>query len=124
MVEWNSVTEKYPFVESGTNLAGILGIISLIATCILFVKAGEGWWKAIIPIYGTYILFKITWSSGWYFLLLLIPVVNAVVMCVTEYRLARCFGKGALFGILSIFFSPVTRMILAFGSSDYDDLYS
>ena len=124
MVEWNSITEEYPFVESGTNLAGILGIVSLLATCILFAKAGGGWWKAIIPIYNVYILFKLTWSSGWCFLLLLIPLVNLVVMCVTEYRLSRCFGKGALFAILSIFFSPLTRLILAFGSSGYRDLYS
>ncbi len=123
MVEWNSITEQYPFVETGTNLAGVLGIIMLLVTGVIFYKAGEGWWKVLIPIYGTYILFKLTWSSGWYFLLLLIPFVNLIVICVTEYRLCRSFGKGTLFSVLAIFFTPITRMILAFGSADYDPIY-
>ena len=123
MVEWSSITEQYPFVETGTNLAGVLGIIMLLVTGVIFYKAGEGWWKVLIPIYGTYILFKLTWRSGWYFLLLLIPFVNLIVICVTEYRLCRSFGKGTLFSVLAIFFTPITRMILAFGSADYDPIY-
>ena len=39
-------------------------IIFMIAAWNIFEKAGEAGWKAIIPIWNVYILYKITWGIG------------------------------------------------------------
>ena len=62
---------------------------------------------------------KLVFGNGWLFLLNLIPFVGYVLPCVVEFKLAKAFGKGTGFAILSLFFSPITRMILAFGDSEY-----
>ena len=41
-----------------------LGILTIIAMWKIFQKAGEKGWKAIIPIYNSYILFKIAWKKA------------------------------------------------------------
>lgn len=45
-------------------MSGILvSILALVVHWKLFEKAGEEGWKALIPIYNLYILFKITWGA-------------------------------------------------------------
>ena len=52
------------------GIVGVLGIalvvLLIIAMWKLFKKAGEPGWKAIIPIYNAYILFKISGAKGWF----------------------------------------------------------
>ncbi len=96
-----------------------LGIIGIIAMWKIFVKAGEPGWAAIIPFYNVYVLFKITWGSGWKFLLLLIPIANIVIAIITMVKLAKAFGKGGGFAVGLIFLSTIFYCILAFGSAQY-----
>ena len=77
----------------------IVAVLTIIATWKIFTKAGEKGWKSIIPLYNTYLFFKITWGNGWFFLLLLIPIVNFVIYIVTLWKLAKVFGKGVGFFI-------------------------
>ena len=86
---------------------------------VIFQKAGLEGWKAIIPIYNTYCLCKITWGNGWIFLSLIVPIVNIVVGIMTMYKLAKVFGKGAGFCIGLIFLSIVFYPLLAFSDSQY-----
>ena len=48
------------------------------------------------------------------FLTALIPIVGAVILLVTYYKLAKYFGHGTGFAVLTIFFSFVCFSVLAF----------
>ena len=70
-------------------------------------------------LYNVYTLFKITWGSGWKFLLLLIPIANIIIMIITEVKLAKAFGKSNGFAVGLVLLSTIFMLILAFGSSEY-----
>ncbi len=100
----------------------IFYVLFVIAMWRIFEKAGEAGWKAIIPIWNTYILYKITWGNGIYFLLLLIPIANIVVSIVTSYKLAVAFGHKVAFALGLIFFPWIFSLILGFGSDEYQGI--
>ena len=54
------------------------------------------------------------------FLLCLIPLVNVVVLILTNYKLAVAFGQTAAFTIGLIFLSAIFLPILAFGPAEYE----
>lgn len=81
----------FSWLTPGLSLGGILVIIGM---WMIFTKAGEAGWKAIIPLYNTYLLTKIAMGNGWLFLLLLIPVVNVIFAIYLMYKLALAFGRG------------------------------
>lgn len=97
----------------------VFAILIIISLWKIFQKAGESGWKSIIPIYNVYILYKITWGSGWFFLLSIIPFVGFIMYIMTSYKLAKVFGKGFGYTLGLIFFPYVFQMILAFGKSEY-----
>lgn len=97
----------------------VVAVIVIVAMWKIFTKAGEPGWGAIIPIYNTYLMFKIAMGNGWLFLLLFVPVVNFVIEIMVMIKLAKAFGHGVGFGLGLIFLSPIFILILAFGSSDY-----
>ena len=94
----------------------ILGI-SIAAMWIMFTKAHEEGWASIVPFYNMYVLFKITWGSGWLFLLLLIPIANIVIWIITMVKLAQVFGKGGGFACGLIFLNTIFECIIAFDNS-------
>jgi hypothetical protein len=59
--------------------------------------------------------------SGWYLLLMFVPLVNWVVLVVLCYALARSFGKGIGFTFGLFFFPPIFSLILGFGRAEYID---
>jgi hypothetical protein len=100
----------------------ILGIVEIIGLWMVFVKAGERGWKAIIPFYNLYILCKITGRPGWWVILAIIPIINLVWIVFSlliSLDLAKDFGKGGGFGVglwlLGFIFYP----ILGFGAATY-----
>ena len=97
----------------------IVLILGIIAFWKIFNKAGEAGWKSIIPIYNLYIYFKIIWGNRWFFLLMLIPIVNIVVWVYAQWKLALVFGKGVGFFIGLILLPLIFDLILAFDSSQY-----
>ena len=94
----------------------ILGI-SIAAMWIMFTKAHEEGWASIVPFYNMYVLFKITWGSGWLFLLLLIPIADIVIWIITMVKLAQVFGKGGGFACGLIFLNTIFECIIAFDNS-------
>src|SRR3954454_9955762 len=61
------------------GLVGLVVVILMIAALWkVFTKAGQPGWASIIPIYNLYILCKIGGKSGWWVLLLCIPLLNIV----------------------------------------------
>ena len=97
----------------------VLCVVLLVALAKIFSKAGIAGWKVIVPFYNNYLLSKLVFGNGWLFLLTLIPFVGYVMPFVLEWKLAKVFGKGTGFAVLSLFFSPITRLILGFGSDQY-----
>lgn len=85
----------------------------------IFSKAGEEGWKAIIPIYNTLILLKIVGREWWWLLLLLIPIVGFVIWILVAVDLAKSFGRGTGFGLGLALVPFVWALILGFGSDTY-----
>jgi len=115
---WN-YSSYYRPGPGATILSLAIAVLSIVALWKIFEKAGEPGWAAIIPFYNLYVLFKITWGSGWKFLLLLIPIANIVIVIITLVKLAKAFGKSGGFAVGLIFLSVIFYCILAFDSSTY-----
>lgn len=94
-------------------------VLELVAIWKIFVKSGNAGWKMFIPFYNTYIMFKIAWGNGWFFLLMFIPLVNFVVMIMMYVKLAKAFGHGGGFAVGLIFLSIIFLPILAFEDNVY-----
>ena len=110
----------FPEVTTGGSLFGLaIGILAIVAMWKIFEKAGEPGWAAIIPFYNLYELFKITWGSGWMFLLMLVPVANLVIYIITMVKLAKAFNRSGGFAVGLIFLSVIFYCILAFDTSTY-----
>ena len=94
-------------------------VVYLVAAWIVYTKAGEEGWKALIPIYNVWVLLRIVGRPGWWLILFLIPLVNVVIWIIVSIDLAKSFGKGTGFALGLIFFAPIFYMILAFGDATY-----
>ncbi len=119
-------------------------ILMIIAYWKVLVKAGEPGWKCLIPIYNGYTFYKIAWNAdmfwiGCVFIIMeavfrtfsggmfsvmgilagLCGVAQAVINFFYSVNLAKCFGKGILFGIGIWIAGPIFILILAFGSARY-----
>ncbi len=127
---WLGVLAQQGGVDAGDAAAGAAGgaimivylgilIVALVGMWKVFEKAGKPGWGAIVPIYNLVLLLEIVGKPIWWLLLVLIPCVNVVILLIIFLELAKCFGKGAGFGIglwlLGFIFFP----ILGFGDAKY-----
>ena len=123
-------------------------VLLVIANWRIFSKAGEHGWKSIIPVYNTYISFKIAWKPLFFWLSLLVVIVAGVcgalmpadasgaapvltvIMYVAmivgivlyvglNYKLSKAFGHGVGFTLGLIFLTPIFLLILGLGGSQY-----
>jgi hypothetical protein len=98
----------------------VLLVLLIVAHWKVFEKAGEAGWKSLIPFYNAYTLFRIAGRNGWWFLGLLVPLVNIVVLIMLSLDLAKHFGKSSVFGIVGLFFfSVIGYLMLGFGDAKY-----
>ena len=97
----------------------IICVFVLVTMWKLYAKAGKPGWAAIVPIYNIIVLIQIAGLPLWYFLLMLIPVVNIYAIFKIYIELAHKFGQSTGFGALCVFFGIICLPILAFGSSKY-----
>lgn len=113
----------------------ILLVVAVVALWKVFEKAGVEGWKAIIPVYNTYVLAEISGKPGWWGLLISlvglvawIPVIGwiasiavIVLYVLISLELAKKFGKDTTFAVLGlIIFSLVGLLILGFGDAKYE----
>lgn len=96
-----------------------IAILAIVGLWMVFQKAGEAGWKAIIPIWNTLVLLKIVGRPWWWILLMLIPVVNIVIWIIVAYDLSRSFGHGAGYTVGLVLLSFVFIIILGFGPDPY-----
>jgi Family of unknown function (DUF5684) len=97
---------------------GVLALI-IVSMWKVFSKAGEPGWAAIIPIYNVIVFLKIAGKPGWWFILLIIPLVGLIVGILALVSFAERFGKGAGFVIGLLLLPFVFWPILAFGDAQY-----
>ena len=97
----------------------VLGVILLVSMWKIFAKAGKPGWASIVPFYNLYVLYEISWGKGIYFLLLLVPFVNAFIGILTLYKLGQNFGKSTGFIIGMILLPIIFMPLLAFGDSAF-----
>ncbi|MDR1130839.1 MAG: DUF5684 domain-containing protein [Oscillospiraceae bacterium] len=111
---WNDL---WRFSVRASFISFLIGALVTVSFWFLFQKAGEPGWAAVVPFYNVYELFKITWGNGWFFLLLLIPLANFVILIITWVKLAKAFGKGGGWACGLIFLSAVFLPIMAFSEN-------
>lgn len=97
----------------------IVAVFMIIVTWIIFQKAKKPGWAAIIPIYNIFVFLQIVGRPLWWFILLLIPFVNIIIMIILMVDLAKKFGKGGGFAVGLILLPPIFMAILAFGKAKY-----
>ena len=85
----------------------------------VFAKAGEPGWACIVPIYNWIVQLRIIGRPWWWFLLMLVPIVNIVILFIVAIETAKCFGRGAGFGVGLVFLPFIFYAILGFGSAQY-----
>lgn len=137
-----------------TSTSSIMSIMFdiLIPVCIIamwriFVKSWEKWRKALIPIYNTYITYKITDMKKmfYYSFAFLLPVVilevvsnifsffenialgifiiwygiTLITSCIVTYKLPKKFGRSNFASVLCVIFTPICLLILGFGKYEY-----
>jgi hypothetical protein len=95
-------------------------VLILVAGWKMYVKAGQAGWVSIIPFLNVFGLLKIVHKPLWWFLLLLIPFVNLVVVIIVMSNLSKAFGRGLGTTLLLIFLTPIGYLLLGFGSDRYE----
>ena len=111
-----------------------IAIFMIVAECKLFSKAGEAWWKALIPMYNSWIQTKITGLAWWWFPIFIgfaglsgfkafefVSGMGVILISFNyNYNLAKKFGKSNGFAFLTTILPIIGLPILAFGSAKYD----
>ena len=119
----------------------IWNIICIIGGWKVFTKAGEAGWKSIIPLYSSYIYFKISWNPIMFWIMVAFAAIGAclgqseetfltligsicsltstLLVILQNIRLARAFGHGTLYGLGLFFLGPIFIVLLGFGGSQY-----
>ena len=97
----------------------IIAILEIAGLWMVFSKAKQPGWAAIIPIYTILVLLRTVGRPWWWLLLLLIPLVNIIILIIVWLDLAKSFGKGGLFAVGLILLNPIFVIILGFGGSEY-----
>lgn len=97
----------------------VIYAVLVIPYWVIFTKAGQPGWAALVPIYNYYIVLKMVGRPGWWLLLFLVPIVNFVILIIVYNDLSKSFGHGVGFTLGLIFLSLIFLYILAFGSSTY-----
>ena len=109
-------------------------IITIIAECKVFSKAGEKWWKVFIPIYNSWIQAKIAGLAWWWVPIFLVAsalteidnlsfVAGMSVILISfnyNFNIAKRFGKSNGFAVLLAFLPFIGYPILGFGSAKYN----
>lgn len=131
-------------------IVGIIYIILLpfIAAWKLFEKAGIPGWKALIPVYNSYLMFKITGMpviciipyivyiiisciytdyskvpKNILIIIIVLTIIYHIIDIIKQIKLGQVFAKGILFTLGLILFSPIFEIILGMGKSKYQGNY-
>lgn len=109
-------------------------VLIIVANCKIFKKAGEDWWKALIPLYNSWVETRIA-GLAWYWFVIFAGLTalvdskwNSIVfgcaLFLTSfnycYGMAKKFGKSNGFAVLMAILPVIGLPILAFGNAKYN----
>ncbi len=115
-------------------------VLQVIAYWRIFTKAGQPGWKSIIPFYNTFIQYRITWDTRFFWVWLICVLGTAfcpaggtivtimqtifslgafILSAISVYMLSVAYGHGVPFALGLFFLQPIFMLILGFGSSVY-----
>lgn len=117
----------------------IIAVLVIVAMWKIFKKAGEPGWKAIVPFYNSYTLFKIVWDTKFFWINLgfavlsgiisflpaigwlgsIISIASFVLTIMVLNKLAKSFGHGTGFTIGLIFLPYIFFLILGLGGDEF-----
>ena len=121
-------------------------VFTIVCMWMIFKKAWRKWRESIIPVWNTYITYKIAWKKNRFWFLLIPAVIYWAVLLswiswtistvlllaswilcfvwvilyiIVLFKLAKKFGKSWWFGVWLLFLTPIFLWILAFGKAKY-----
>ncbi|MDW3645650.1 MAG: DUF5684 domain-containing protein [Bacteroidia bacterium] len=107
----------------GIPLAGLFAVLFLVLfhVCLakIFEKAGEGGWKAFVPLYNMYTYAKVAGYQGASIVLLLVPFLNIFYYIATNVKLAKRFNYPGIFGFFLALSPGLFLPFVAFGDNTY-----
>jgi signal peptidase I len=84
-----------------------------------FKKAGESWWKGLVPLYNVYVWLQLVGRPKWWIVFYMIPVINFVMGIGIILDLVRSFGKHKFLDhALAVIFPYVYFIYLGLNKSD------
>lgn len=107
-----------------TGAFGIIVYLAIVALMIaamwmIFLKAKQHGWAAIVPIYNIIVLLQTTKQPLWMIVLYFIPIANIVVHIIIMVQLANRFGKSGGFAVGLVLLPVIFLPILGFGKAKY-----
>ncbi len=116
--------ENYALPEFFFSTGFIIGclvitIFQIAAMAMVFHKAGQPGWAAIIPIYNIYIMTKVAGKPGIWVLWFFIPIVNVIFYIWLYNMISKSFGHDEGFTVGLVLLGIIFWPILGFGGSKY-----
>ncbi|MDO4546246.1 MAG: DUF5684 domain-containing protein [Bacillota bacterium] len=106
---------SYSLVSMCVSLAIL--IIAIVSFWNIFKKAGQPGWKAVIPFYNTYIVFKISWKAAWFALEMIFALAGTALLSYSAISLFEDPAGGAslfLVSLLLLFIGIIIGVVLNF----------
>lgn len=88
------------------------------ALAAVFSKLGEPGWKAWVPVYSSFVLFRLGGVAPLWAITLFLPLVNVVGFVFSIFAIhsiSKQFGKGTGFTVLGVLLTPIWSSILGWG---------
>lgn len=113
--DWLLPYLPYLMVWAAVTVPGVV-----LGWVLVFPKAGQRWWTALIPGYNIYVLVVgVAKLSTLWFVLVLIPGVQIIAAILVNVEVARRFGRTEAFGLGLALLGFVFYPILGFDGSEY-----
>lgn len=122
-------------------IAAVIWVLYIVSWWVMFKKAGDKGWKAIIPFYNVYTMYKLTWDKSMFWVILALDIIAGILLCIgqlwsvwvalvvaiayavisiiAKHKISKSFGHGVGFTLGLIFLDEIFYPIIAFGSSEY-----
>lgn len=111
----SAITVTTSEVPSSSGWIGtVISILVIVAQWLIFQKAGEKGWKAIIPIYNVYTLYKISGKVGLWIQGLISGVVSVILLIVFVFGIAAESGAPTLISIALLVVVGIWQIVIRY----------
>ena len=94
----------------------IVGILGIIAWWRIFSKAGEKGWKAIIPFYNMYTMYKLFWRVAVFVIILALCVLAVIGYAIVVYGIVAAYYSGSsvafIVGVILLIACAIVTLVL------------